>query len=56
MKHKFEDGLNQIIALALQEQRKGILKSALQILDSEMELYGTDKHGLSREQIISLLK
>ena len=39
------------IALAVQQRDEEILQKAKDILDKESEYYGTDKHGLSYEQL-----
>jgi len=50
------DFIKQEIALAVQQERERILQKAKDILDKESEYYGTDKHGLSYEQLEYIIK
>ena len=43
--------IKEEIDLAVQQERERILQKAKDILDKEAEYYGTDKHGLSYEQL-----
>jgi hypothetical protein len=45
---------NNILALAVQQERERVLTKAKDILYKEAEYYGTDKHGLSYEQLESI--
>jgi len=48
--------VDNIVALAVQQRDEEILQKAKDILDKESEYYGTDKHGLSYEQLEYIIK
>lgn len=47
--------LKQYAEHMVQQERERIQKIGEDILNTEMEYYGTDKHGLSREQFIKAI-
>ena len=53
---EIKDFIKQEIALAVQQRDEEILQKAKDILDKESEYYGTDKHGLSYEQLEYIIK
>ena len=54
--YRLKDFIKQEIALAVQQRDEEILQKAKDILDKETEYYGTDKHGLSYEQLENIIK
>lgn len=54
--YRLKDFINEEIALAVKQEQNRILKKARAILDEEMKVYGTDKHGLSYEQLEEIIK
>ncbi len=52
----FKQTLASYAEQQVRAERKKILTKAREILDEEAELYGTDKHGLSYEQLLELIK
>ena len=51
-----ENAIKQYAEHIVQQERERCLKRAKDILDKEREHYGTDKHGLSYEQLEYIIK